>query len=269
MVDKRDDDIIDLTEDKGAEGKKKNKMKKEKDKDKNKEPGLPAAAQANVEKPGKKGKPKVVKKRGGKLKLILIIVPVVLVAGFVTALALNLFEVRSMVGTLVKEPILRAVVWFDPEFSSVDEELRFKSSEREAELDLRGTQLDRREEGIAERETELEFLEESLDKRELQLERRSASLDSREEQIKQTNNAAVPVYRNILSEQELADMQSLSRSYAQMAPETAAEILAELKDEKDVATILYYMGERNAAAILAVMETEFAARVTKILMSGQ
>ena len=61
-------------------------------------------------------------------------------------------------------------------------------------------------------------------------------------------------------------MQSLSRSYAQIAPAAAADILIKLKDEQHVAAILYFMSERNAAAILSAMESEFAARITDILL---
>ena len=80
------------------------------------------------------------------------------------------------------------------------------------------------------------------------------------------DNSAAPLFHRAMSDQELADIQSLSRSYAQMDPGIAAGILVELKDEQHVATILYHMVERNAAAILSVMEPAFAARITEILL---
>jgi len=280
MADKREDDITDLTGDIGDNskgkgkknqnnGKDKNKDKnKNKDKKKGKEPEHTSLPPANGEKPGKKGKAKGEKKKGGKLKLILIAVPVVVIAGFVAMLAFNLFGVRSIVGSAVKEPVISAVVWLDPEFKSVDDELQSKSDRLDAQFGERETQLSTREAGIAEQEAELNERKTSLDTFEAQLERRSASLDKRAEQMNQTNGTAAPIYRRDLTEQELTDMQSLSRSYAQINPATAADILTKLKDEQHVASIIYFMSERNAAAILAAMEIEFAARITDILLPG-
>jgi len=285
VADKKDDDITDLTGDGNADGKGKDKTKNKKKKEK--EPGQAVPQQAEVVKPVKKGKSKSEKtgkagrektgkagreKKGGKLKLklILILTPILLIAGFVAVLVINLFGVRDIVGGVVKGPILSAVVWFDPEFKSVDDELRAKNKERETGLKLRETDLNKREAGIAERETKLESWEELLDTRESQLTRRGTALDRREEQLKQaeqSDNSTVPQYRRVLSSGELEDMQSLSMSYAQMAPEKAAGILVELKDEVHVATILYYMVDRNAADILAVMEPRFAAKITEILLS--
>jgi len=77
----------------------------------------------------------------------------------------------------------------------------------------------------------------------------------------------VPLYRRPdITDQELEDMISLSRTFTQMSPETAAVILVQLYDPRDVASLLYYMGERNAAAILAVMDISYAAEITEILL---
>ena len=280
MADKRDDDITDLTADKRAEGKGKSKKikdktkDKKKNKDKGKEAILAGVQQANEEKLGKKGKVKGEKKKGGKLllTLLLILVPVVLIGAFVALLITNFFGVRNIVGGFIKEPLLKVVVWFDPGFSSVNEELNTKSNNFIAQLDIREKQLDNRETGIAQKEAELNERKQSLDTLESQLGRRGLALDKREEQInqlskpKQPDNSTVPLYYREMTEDELAEMQSLSRTYAQMEPATAAGILAKLKDEKHIAALLYYMSERKASAILAVMETELAARITEILL---
>jgi flagellar motility protein MotE (MotC chaperone) len=269
MSDKKGEDITDLTGDVDIKDKVKVKSKEKKKKDK--EPGNSAPEQTNVGKPVKKGKARG-EGKGGKLKLkfnlkfILISIMVLLVAGFAALLASNLFEVRDIVGGIVKNPILSVLAWFEPEFRSIEDEFSAKFNEREAGLIERENGLDKREAGIVERENELDSLKTSLDKQESQLDRRSVSLDRREEQMDQTSDGKGPVYRQIVSEQDLADMQSLGRSYAQMAPETAAAILTELKDEQYVAAIIYYMAERNAAAILAVMEPAFAARITELLI---
>ena len=264
MANNNDGDITDLTRDEGSVGKKKDNKKKVR------ESGIAKPMKTKLGKPGKKEKVKGEKKSGMlKLKLILISVPIVLILGFVAVLVTNLFSVRYVIGGFVKEPILSAVVWFDPEFSSVNEELRAKSTKREDALNMYETGLGERESKIAEKEAAIEEREGLLNTREVQLDRRVASLDTREEKLNQANKAsstAVPIYLRKMSEQEIADMQSLSLSYSKMAPETAADILAKLNDNKHVAAILYHMGERNAAAILEAMETEFAAKITEILL---
>ena len=269
MSDKRDDDITDLTADKSVEGTGKVKDKKKKDKGM----GKLAPSRANAGEPGKKGRAKGDKKSGEvkrkfNLKLVLILIPIFLVVVFAALLVTNFFEARDKVGGIVKDPILDIVVWFDPEFRSVEEEQKTKFSKREEEFGKREKELEKREEDIAGREADLQSFKEALYERETLLERRSVSLDRREEQMNQTDDRATPIYRRVMSEQELADMQSLSRSYAQMDPSTAAGILANLKDEQYVAAILYYMAERSAAAILAVMEPVSAARITELLMQA-
>ena len=274
-----DGDITELAEDKNADVKKKPSKKKDK------EQGTPAPAQISIGKPDKKDKSKDKGKdknkdkskkkdkglkKGGlfKLKLILIIVPIILIAGFVTLLITNFFSVRDIVGGFVKEPMLKVVVWFDPEFSSVDKELKSKSNKREEELGKLEAGLSERESAISGKEEALDIREKALVSRESQLVIRSASLDNREEQMDQLFDMSIPLYRRDMTEQELEDMRSLSRAYSKMTPEKAAGILVDLKDDQYAAAILYHMGERNAAAIMAVMETGVAAEITKVLMSG-
>ena len=48
-----------------------------------------------------------------------------------------------------------------------------------------------------------------------------------------------------------------------------AEILAELHSLEDAASILYFMTERRAGAILAAMNAELAARITEVLMGSE
>jgi len=264
MADNRDDDITDLTGDENTEGKARvRKVSKGKDTGSPAEPGL------NRPNPGKKGETVNEisdKKKGGPLKLILILLPIVLVAAFVVLLVLNLFGIRDIAGGVVIDPLISTIVWFDPGFTSVDDELRAKSDEREAELNKRETGINERDEKLAKRESEIENRESMLDSKEIQLNRRSASLDSQEEQATQTARPSLPLYRRAMTEQELADMQSLSRKYSRMTPDAAADILMELNDDRHVAAILYYMSERNASAILAVMDAEYAAKITEILL---
>jgi flagellar motility protein MotE (MotC chaperone) len=105
--------------------------------------------------------------------------------------------------------------------------------------------------------------EEQLDRRSIGLDRREAALNQAAEVAPRPDDP-----RRELTEQELADIQSVSRTYAQMPPETAAEILMELYEMHDVARILFHMTERNVAAILAALEVEYAARVTEMLLGN-
>ena len=267
MTDKRDDDITDLTGDKGANG---NGKDKGKDKKKNeKEAAQTVSHQENAKKTRKNGKIKDGGKGGkGKLKLILIIAPISFVVIFIVLLLTNLFGFRFALGKSVKKPLIGMLTWFDPEYNSVDGELRKKYDDMESGLNKREAELDKREEDISGRETEINDSLAALDKRGALLDRRSTALDRLEEQINQTNKSTVPAFRRELSPQELEDMQSLSRTYAQMNPATAAGILGQMKNDQEVSTIIYYMVERNAAAIMAEMDPGYAAKITDILLSG-
>ena len=228
------DDFTDLTEEEGAEDQKPEKAKREK---KKKEPKQPK--DLDEPSPGKYVKPG--KKKGRKLKIILIIVLILLIGGFV-------FEevYYNILGT--RDVLIDAVVRIDPEFRG-----------REAELDEKAFELGRWE-------VELDAREKAALSRETQNDRRKSDLDSREELLNVREQLAEPVYKRVMTEQEILDMQSLSRAYSMMAPESAAVILMELEHAEDVAAILYYMTERYAAAILAVMDPIYAAIITEILL---
>ena len=202
------------------------------------------------------------KKNRAVLKLVLILIPVFLVACFVVALIFNMFGFRDMIGRLVIEPLINTIIWFDPEFTSVDEALRRRDDER-------SRVLDEREAGLAALEEELDARGTQANERDIQLDKRDAALDKREESLKQEQESAeAPAYKRVLTEQELADLQSLSRSFSNMDPEIAAGILEELYEIDDVAAIIYHMSERNAAGILSVMDADFAARITEILLKA-
>jgi len=245
-----DDDITDLTDEEApaSEGKPKTK--------KGKEPKEPKPSKSVIDDGDKPGKKEKGKKKKGKLLIIALLILVILIAGFVyVELTFNLLGTRDM----VRDLFLDVVVWLDPEFRAVDDELKNNNDERVAKLDEREEALDKRDEEITQRESDAIT-------RETQLDRRSTALDLREQQQEQSQDVNVPLFRRDMTEEQLADLQSLSRSYSQMSPEAAAEILVELFNPNDVATILYFMNERNAASILAEMDVDFAARLTEILL---
>ena len=281
MADDKRDNVTDLTGDSEEAGNGKVKKKNEK---KGKEPAPNDAKEGKAGKKGGKadkdqgGKNKInggkkqdkaAKKKGGKLKLVFILAAVAIVVLCATALILNLFGARDIAGRLLKEPFIAVVTWLDPEFTSVQRELRDKHEKREAVLDKREAELDVREMELNRRTTELETRIVDTTEWEAALEKRSSNLDKREESLKQaqaTDNA--PALERVLTDEELANLQSLSRSYANMTPAAAAEILAELYIPEDAALIIYHMSERKAAAILEAMDINLAARITEILLAA-
>ena len=234
MADNISEDFTDLTIDDSIEEVAEEEYKPVKAPKAPKAPRAPREAKAEGEAPAGK-----VKKKGHKLKIILIIVLVVLVACFVfEETYFNYLGLRTM--------LFDAVATIDPDYRMRVEAL----GERERELNAMRAELDAREKTITSREA--------------QNERRSAELQKQTDDIRDREALLTPLYRRQMSEQEQEDMASISLSYSRMTPENAANILLELNKPDDVAAILYFMSERNAAAILAVMEPEFAARITEI-----
>ena len=293
------DDVTDLTEDdeeessgKKKKGKKAKKEKAPKEKKAKKEKA-PKEKKAKKEKAPKEPKPKKGdptgpttegEKSGGKFILFVVVLVLLISSLIAGTIVFNFFGVRD----IVTETLINAVIALEPDFATVEHEL----VHREAQLRVREEQLYRLESVISGLEEELvdlaEFLapaefesfaefitafarglidiENQLTTREAQLDRRSAALDRLEKSEGEEETERLQLFRRHLTTQELEDITSLSRSFTQMSPETAAVILAEYEDRNQVASILYFMGERNAAAILAVMEVEFAAELTEILL---
>jgi len=248
-----DEEVTDLTEDEGADSGSKGKGKKKK------EPKAPKEPKELKEKKDKKQKGSKEKGGAGGIIIIMILVLLILVGGFAAALYFDIFDTRVIIADVITDPLLDIIIWLDPGYSSINQRLVL-------ERELMERRFAERTEDLDLREAEIELLEAMLNNREIQLDRRAFDLDRREEQIIAMYERTIPIHRRDMTEQELADMISLSRTYTQMSPETAAEILVRLYDPRDVAALLYYMGERNAASILAVMNTEYAAEITEILL---
>jgi len=232
------------------------------------EPAEHPPSPAKDEKPGKKAKgitSKGGKKKGGKFLLILIIVLVllVLIAAFCAVVYLNWWGMGDKVLNPISDWLVGVVVWLNPEFRSVNQEMRAANDERVKELDKREEEIDRRVEEVLARE-------EAAVTREVQLDRRETALDKKDEQLNQQQQehqqTQTPAFQRELTDQEAADYQSLSRTYAQMQPESAAEIMLELYRPEDFATIIYFMVERNAAAILSELPPKIAALITEYLL---
>jgi len=217
------------------------------------------------DKKGKKEKkekpPKAEGEKGGagSIILIMLLVLCILIGGFSAALYFDMFSSRAIIADVVNEPLLDVIIWLDPGFSSIRQRMR----EEEENFDRR---LSEQEEDFERRENAMTIREENLVTREELAERRNADMDRREEQILAMYERTVPLHRRELNEEEMEDMLQLSNWYTQMSPDDAAQRLMNLRDRRDVAGILYYMSDRNAAAILAVMEPSYAADITEILL---
>lgn len=225
-------------------------------------PPPPAYAPADI-----RGMDRGAAAQGGKkgnllLKILIFVIPIVLIAAFILMVFLNLFGLRGVMGGVFTDPLIDTVIWFNPDFSSIEKTIRDAGDRRAAGLDAR-------EAAIAERESQVDGIYADLDEREAQLERRSAALDRREQNLEIEAPPDLPVYERTLTEEEIANLQSLSRTYGNMDPEAAANIMAELYSLEDMATILFYMTERKAAPILEAMDPELAARVTELLIGSR
>jgi len=256
-----DEEVTDLTEEEGsaapAKGKKEPKAPKAP-----KEPKESKEAEGGKEKKGKKDKlPKVKGEKSSALGVIIImlLVLLILIGGFAAALYFDVFDARVIIGEVLTDPLLDVIIWLDPGYNTISQRLR---SEEESSA----RRFAERMEELALREAEIELLEGSMVSREQQVERRTHDLDRREEQILAMYERTMPLWRRDMTEEEMEDMVSISRIYTNMSPEDAANRLIQLYDPRDVAAILYFMGERNSASILAQMDVRYAANITEILL---
>ncbi len=73
--------------------------------------------------------------------------------------------------------------------------------------------------------------------------------------------------RAALSEDKLTELKKVGIIYSKMDPAAAADIMLEIYQPMELATIIYYMQPAAAASLLAEMDSAQAARVTQILMT--
>jgi flagellar motility protein MotE (MotC chaperone) len=214
---------------------------------------LPAPDRMNAAKASKPAKIKTSKKRTSQSrqemkknkKSRVGLIAAIAVAG-VVALAVAFAVLVAAVDLFgLREGAILAVVGLDPEFVA---------------LETRQTELDGRESAITSREADLELAQARLNT-ELK------ELELREQELYSAAGALVPLYRQPMSPQDLADMQALAATYQAMSPSSAADILSRLYTTDDVAAILYYMTGKATAAVLSEMEPELAAEITEVLLS--
>jgi len=249
-----DEEVTDLTEEGSsapAKGKKPPKAPKE--------PKEPKTGKEPKDKKDKGQKSKEDKSSAAGIIIIMILVLIILIGGFAAALYFDVLDARAIIADVVTAPLLEVVIWLDPEYHTISQRLRAEEEASVRRFIERAEELNRREEQIV-------IMENMLNSREIQVERRTNDLDRREEQILAMYERTVPLWKRDMTEEDLADMISISRTFSSMSPEEAATILVNLYDPRDVAAILYYMSERNTASILAQMDTRYAANITEILL---
>ena len=177
------------------------------------------------------------KKRGGIIKLIILIVFIIAAAAFL------FLSIRFDIGG-VRTKMIEAVNLLDPNYAQRVEILE-TLEQREAELIEREENAVQEEQRLAELEEELFLFQDEL---------YSDQADR------------IPIYRRRMNEKDLADMVSISLTYAKMDPVAAAEIMSSLETVEDMAAVIYYMNESNAAAIMSEMDSSIAAEITVLLL---
>ncbi|NLT57776.1 MAG: hypothetical protein GXX99_02300 [Clostridiales bacterium] len=196
---------------------------------------------------GKKGRKKADKKRArgdkkgrrGFWGLLALVVLIFFAAGFLVA------SVKKDLGG-VRSKLIETVNLLDPAY---------------ADLVAREQQVELLEAGLATREQQVALLEEALNARALLLDEREAAALSRELE-------RLPIYRRNLDEDKQEEIRALGKTYANMDAEKAASIMGELYNVEDMATILYYMSSRSAAAVLEQMDQKLAAQITDELLKN-
>lgn len=190
-------------------------------------------------------KKKPVKKKGGKkVVLILILFLMLLAIGLTFAVfRFDLFGIRAGFFEFAHN--------LDPEYRA--------TAIREAQLDEQQTALDELQATLDERQ-------DSLDTRQQQLDEAEKALKNAQENLK-TEQIRTPIYRPPVNDEDVAYMKNIGSIYSSMDPENAADILARLYTIEDMAAILYYMPQSNAAAIMELMDHDIAAEITDRLLN--
>ena len=81
-------------------------------------------------------------------------------------------------------------------------------------------------------------------------------------------DAAEEIYRQVVAQQQASsEIKDLATTYAEMEPASAAKILETMKGDLDTVTkIMQEMASSDRAEIMAEMDPDFAANITKKLM---
>lgn len=186
-----------------------------------------------------KEKEKGKKKKSGLRKIIIILfVLIILVGGAVAALYFsgNLDTAFEAVG--LKKPAALITI----------EELE--------------TALGQRETALNEKEKELGALQEKLDAQQKALDDAQSATSA-----SAAANMTFEEIRSGFSEKKLSELKQVGAIYSKMDAAAAAAIITNIYDDQQIAVIIYHMQPAAAALVLANLDAQLAADVTKILTS--
>ena len=190
---------------------------------------------AEVKKEKPKLKPKVAKKSRVKFLLIIIIALVVIAAIAVLVLGVmkNLFGIRNSMMNFLGS--------MDPNYVTVEAQ--------DASLKKREQSVTDREKAVKEQEDGLKDKEKELDTRE-----------------KNVGNGTFAEYIAGFSNEHISQLQQLASVYSNMDAKAAAAALSKLGNVEDMAVVINYMKDQNAAALMNNLDADTAAKITEYIL---
>ncbi len=178
-----------------------------------------------------------VPKKKSKLKWIVLLALLLILAAVVVAFVMNLFNIRTI--------LVRMVVAQDPEYQTMFNE-----------LDSTATELETLTAQLEVRQQELTDLEASLGNREQELDNREAAIVEEQAQAEAEIEAARSSGDNVAQ---------MAKIYEDMDPQDAAQVLVALGDDQKVADMLMSMDSSKAGLILGEMSTTNAAKISRLM----
>lgn len=177
-----------------------------------------------------------IKKKGHRGLVVIITLLIIIAALIFVIFKFNVFGMRDGFFSFLHS--------LDPDYVAV-EQLEVQLNDKELELQERETKLAHDEAALA---------------------KQAEELTKKETQLSSTERETEPIYRGLISEQDLEDMKSLSKIFSSMSAESAASILSSLYTVEDMTAIIYFMSESSAASIMQVLDVELAAEITNALL---
>ncbi len=178
-----------------------------------------------------------VPKKKSKLKWIVLLALLLILAAFVVAFVMNLFNIRTS--------LVRIVVAQDPEYQTMFNELQTKSEE----LDELRTQIEVRQQELVDFENSLTNREQELDNREASIAEDQAAAEAEIEAARSSGDSVA----------------QMAKIYEDMDAQDAAQVLVALGDDQKVADMLMSMDSTKAGLILQEMSTTNAAKISRLM----
>ena len=120
----------------------------------------------------------------------------------------------------------------------------------------RETDLEKREQSVSDREKAVKDEEEKLTEKEKELQ-------TREENV---GNGTFADTIAGFSDEHITQLQQLASVYSKMDAKTAAAALSKLSSVEDMAVVINYMKDENAAALMNNLDADPAAKITKTIL---